>query len=310
MDRNEEKDFDTWLNGQREEFDAAMRESVDSAAVLRAIKHRSAAEARQEIDERVAVAAATGEPLNPEPDWPAERWERVDADFAALAQQAPLQTWSEYLAARHHHTLFHIQSRLGAPPPDAVPDWEDYGLEDVVLLEALSQGQQGALQRIVSLVRPLAVRYARGHFGIRGWPLEAADDVAQEALLALISGLPAYDHQKQPFLQFAYSVLKHKVSTDGGQAVVNLQLPLHRLVSYSHTKPDPASRFAALLRELPAERREVVVLRIVVGLSAEETATALGGKSAGWVRVEQHRALAELRRAVARLEIAEPDDTE
>ena len=51
------------------------------------------------------------------------------------------------------------------------------------------------------------------------------------------------------------------------------------------------------------KQREIVVLRVVVGLSAEETAEAVGS-TPGAVRVAQHRALARLRKALASEEVA------
>jgi RNA polymerase sigma-70 factor (ECF subfamily) len=48
--------------------------------------------------------------------------------------------------------------------------------------------------------------------------------------------------------------------------------------------------------------RELLVLRVAVGLSAEETGRAMG-MSAGAVRVAQHRALARLR-ALAAAEVS------
>ena len=56
---------------------------------------------------------------------------------------------------------------------------------------------------------------------------------------------------------------------------------------------------ARLLRVLPDKQREIVVLRVVVGLSAEETAATVGS-TPGAVRVAQHRALARLRRILER----------
>lgn len=50
----------------------------------------------------------------------------------------------------------------------------------------------------------------------------------------------------------------------------------------------------ALLQVLPEKQREILILRVVVGLSAEETAEAVGS-TAGAVRVAQHRALAKLK---------------
>jgi RNA polymerase sigma factor (sigma-70 family) len=60
---------------------------------------------------------------------------------------------------------------------------------------------------------------------------------------------------------------------------------------------DLAGRMAALLSMLPDKQREIVLLRVVIGLSAEETAEALNS-TPGAVRVAQHRALAKLRQAL------------
>ncbi|MBD0322825.1 MAG: hypothetical protein ICV72_05475, partial [Aldersonia sp.] len=49
-----------------------------------------------------------------------------------------------------------------------------------------------------------------------------------------------------------------------------------------------------LLNAISARHREILVLRLVVGLSAEETAVAIGS-TAGAVRVAQHRALQKLK---------------
>ncbi len=49
-----------------------------------------------------------------------------------------------------------------------------------------------------------------------------------------------------------------------------------------------------LLATLPEKQREILILRVVVGMSAEETAEAVGS-TPGAVRVAQHRALAKLK---------------
>ena len=58
-----------------------------------------------------------------------------------------------------------------------------------------------------------------------------------------------------------------------------------------------SAQLRALLDELPEKQREILVLRIVVGLSAEETAEIVGA-SPGAVRVAQHRALGKLRKNI------------
>ena len=55
-----------------------------------------------------------------------------------------------------------------------------------------------------------------------------------------------------------------------------------------------AGTMASLLLTLPPSQQEILRLRVAVGLSAEDTASALG-MTAGAVRVAQHRALAKLR---------------
>jgi RNA polymerase sigma-70 factor (ECF subfamily) len=49
-----------------------------------------------------------------------------------------------------------------------------------------------------------------------------------------------------------------------------------------------------LLEQLPEHHREILVLRVALGMSAVETAATVGSTS-GAVRVTQHRALAKLR---------------
>jgi RNA polymerase sigma-70 factor (ECF subfamily) len=58
-------------------------------------------------------------------------------------------------------------------------------------------------------------------------------------------------------------------------------------------------RVDALLADLTDEQREVLVLRIVAGLSVDETADAVGRRP-GAVRALQHRALARLRTNLSR----------
>ncbi len=58
-----------------------------------------------------------------------------------------------------------------------------------------------------------------------------------------------------------------------------------------------AQQVRELLSNLPETLRELLVLRVAVGMSADETGRALG-MSAGAVRVAQHRAMQRLRQLV------------
>lgn len=63
-----------------------------------------------------------------------------------------------------------------------------------------------------------------------------------------------------------------------------------------------SDQMARLMGMLPPKQREILILRVVVGLSAEETADAVGS-TPGAVRVAQHRALNRLRKALTLEEV-------
>jgi RNA polymerase sigma-70 factor (ECF subfamily) len=129
-----------------------------------------------------------------------------------------------------------------------------------------------------------------------------ADDVAQEVCIAVLSALPRYRDMGRPFASFVFGIASHKVA-DAMRSAARLAVPTEVLPDGPDEQPGPeetvvayleAQRARALLARLPGHLRELVILRVVTGLSAEETGNMLG-MSAGAVRVAQHRALARLR---------------
>jgi RNA polymerase sigma-70 factor (ECF subfamily) len=121
--------------------------------------------------------------------------------------------------------------------------------------------------------------------------------------LAALTALPRYKDQGRPFLAFVYGIAAHKVADAHRAAGRNRAEPTEVIPEQASAAAGPeqlvidaesAARMGALLAILPAKQREILILRVVVGLSAEETAEAVGS-SAGAVRVAQHRALARLR---------------
>jgi RNA polymerase sigma-70 factor (ECF subfamily) len=167
-------------------------------------------------------------------------------------------------------------------------------------------GDAQAMQRLLSHVRPLVVRYCRARVGRQERSFASADDVAQEVCLAVLTALPGYRDQGRPFLAFVYGIAAHKVA-DAHRAVArNRSEPLADVPDKPDDQAGPEQRamrgelcdeMAQLLKVLPPKQREIVVLRVVVGLSAEETADAVGS-TPGAVRVAQHRALTRLRAAL------------
>jgi len=154
----------------------------------------------------------------------------------------------------------------------------------------------------------MVVRYCRSRLGRITGHYHVADDVAQEVCIAVVSALPRYRDMGRPFASFVFGIASHKVA-DAVRTAGRLAIPTEDLPDGPDDGPGPedvvlayieAKRAMSLLAKLPVQQRELLVLRIVTGLSAEETGNALG-MSAGAVRVAQHRALARLR-AIAREE--------
>ncbi|MFC4084130.1 sigma-70 family RNA polymerase sigma factor [Amycolatopsis samaneae] len=167
-------------------------------------------------------------------------------------------------------------------------------------------GDPSAIDRLLAAIRPLVVRYCRARIGRQERSYASADDVAQEVCLAVLTALPAYRDQGRPFLGFVYGIAQHKVA-DAHRAVArNRADPVADLPEEAETGVGPEQRalqtelnerMARLLSVLPDRQREIVVLRVVVGLTADETADAVGS-TPGAVRVAQHRALGRLRRVL------------
>lgn len=164
-----------------------------------------------------------------------------------------------------------------------------------------------AVDRLMAQIRPLIVRYCRARVGRQERSFASADDVAQEVCLAVLAALPSYRDQGRPFLAFVYGIAAHKVADAHRAAARNRTEPVAEVPDMAESNPGPeqtamraelSEEMGALLQVLPHNQREIIVLRVVYGMSAEETAEAIGS-TPGAVRVAQHRALTRLRQVMA-----------
>lgn len=164
------------------------------------------------------------------------------------------------------------------------------------------RGDPEAVAELIEQVRPMVVRYCRSRLGRVSGHYHIADDVAQEVCIAVLSALPRYRDMGRPFASFVYGIAAHKVA-DAVRNALRAAVPIEELPDGPDEHPGPeetvvryveAERARALLARLPDHQRELLTLRVISGLSAEETGNVLG-MSAGAVRVAQHRALARLR---------------
>ena len=177
-------------------------------------------------------------------------------------------------------------------------------------------GDRDARDQLLGEIQPLVQRYCRGRLGRSEGVIGSADDVAQDVCLAVISALPHYEIKGLSFRAFVYGIAAHKV-TDAFRAIGRnrsdpvAELPDSPLLSDGPEQrllaAELAERLGHLLHKLTPRQREVLVLRIAVGLSAEETAQVVGS-TPGAVRVTQHRALNRLRGVIAGPLDVDPED--
>jgi RNA polymerase sigma-70 factor (ECF subfamily) len=199
-------------------------------------------------------------------------------------------------------------AQVTAAPP-AVPAWSRpvtrANLDAVAA--AASAGDTAATDELLSYLRPIMVRFCRTKLG-RVRPISSADDVAQEVCIAVFRALPTYQHLGRPFLSFVFGVAAHKVADVHRAAARDRSLPTAETpdtVTLAENPEEIALRrelveqTSGLLQTLLPRQREIVVMRVVLGMSAQETADAVG-TTPDAVRVAQHRALNRLRRTITR----------
>lgn len=171
------------------------------------------------------------------------------------------------------------------------------------LVAAAVKGDRRALGAVLGVIQPFVTRYCRARLGSQEWSHGSADDVAQEVCLAVVTALPSYRDQGRPFLAFVYGIAAHKVIDVRRSQWRNRSDPVSEVPDTAEVRAGPeqqvmngalSKQMGQLLEILPAKQREILLLRVVVGLSAEETAEAVES-TPGAVRVSQHRALARLR---------------
>jgi RNA polymerase sigma-70 factor (ECF subfamily) len=173
---------------------------------------------------------------------------------------------------------------------------------DTELATRAASGQPAAIDTLIRQIRPMLVRYCQSRLGHVTAPCQGAEDVVQEVCVAVLAALPRYRDMGRPFASFVLGIASHKVA-DARRSAARQAIPVHDLPDLPDVGPGPedavvasleARRARALLERLPQPQRELLFLRVLTGMSAQETGAALG-MSPGAVRVAQHRALTRLR---------------
>lgn len=174
-------------------------------------------------------------------------------------------------------------------PPRKIDDYlrspsagrrDELDLDELVSLAVGAEPR--ATEELLERLRPMISRYCRARLGRVDGSFDCADDVAQEVCVAVLAALPRYRCAGKAFTAFVFGIAQRTVAAYHGPA----------------SDRTDADRARVLLEQLPNGLCHLLVLRVAVGLSASETARAVG-MSPEAVRVAQHRALDRFRALAA-----------
>lgn len=165
------------------------------------------------------------------------------------------------------------------------------------LLDAARAGDEWAMTRLFRASNPALLRYLRHHAP------DVAEDLLAETWLAAAKHLPRFDGDAEAFRAWLFAVARRRVADHyrrRGRRPASVSLD-DETVCPSGDSPEKSAletlsaqhAIEALVRDLPQDQADVVMLRVVADLSVEQVAKMLG-RSPGSVRVLQHRALRSL----------------
>lgn len=167
--------------------------------------------------------------------------------------------------------------------------------------EILADAQTGSTLALGALYRDFNPRVCR-YFAARVPAL--AEDLAHETWLSVASQLRSFSGNESAFWAWLFTIARRRLVDhwrksvrSSKTAVADRSLTESRYASTDIDRLEAMDAIAELTYGMSADQVEVVLLRILGGLSVEEVA-AIIGKQPGAVRVIQHRAL---RKAASRL---------
>ena len=170
-----------------------------------------------------------------------------------------------------------------------------------VTLANARTGDEAAFARIFRDVQPALLRYLRV---ITAEP----EDVAGETWVQVVTGLRRFRGEEQDFRAWLFTIARNRAADAGRSRHRRPSVPLDMTdAAQQITAPDTADQALEavstqavmdLIKSLPREQAEIIMLRVVAGLDAGDVAKIVG-KSPGAVRVAAHRGLRRLAGQVA-----------
>jgi RNA polymerase sigma factor (sigma-70 family) len=172
---------------------------------------------------------------------------------------------------------------------------------DDLTVAAARRGDRAAMRVIYEALAPAVLGYLRAK-GVRD-----PEAVCGDVFVALLTQLPNVTGGRDGLRRLVFSIAHarmvddHRARTRAGTVVGYDPRFDERSVASAEdvaTESLALSRIRSVLRLLPDDQREVIVLRMVADLSIEQVAQVMG-RSTGAVKQLQHRGMAALRRHLA-----------
>jgi RNA polymerase sigma-70 factor (ECF subfamily) len=182
----------------------------------------------------------------------------------------------------------------------ASPRRQPQGLD--ALVESARDGSVAAFERIYRALAAQVLSYLRWH------RVSDPDGLTNDVFAQVHRKLGSFQGDEQGFRSWVFTIAHHRMIDDRRrsqrQPVVDSGVEVEEHRSTGDVEDDALAVMASdrvrdLLAMLSADQRAVVLLRVIADLSVEEVATILG-KREGAIKALQHRAMASLRRHLAR----------
>lgn len=164
------------------------------------------------------------------------------------------------------------------------------------VLRAAQQGDEAAFIQLFRATQPRLLRY----LGVVAGQL--AEDIAADTWVSIVRDLANFSGDDlSAFRGWVLSIARRRWVDEVRRRTRRPESPIAELpetvagddVASEVASSDGASRIIELIRTLPPDQAEVIMLRVVMGFDVETTAEAVG-KKPGAVRVLAHRGLRRL----------------
>ncbi|MEY2461518.1 MAG: polymerase sigma-70 factor, subfamily [Acidimicrobiaceae bacterium] len=166
------------------------------------------------------------------------------------------------------------------------------------VLSLAQAGDERAIGQLYRTYNPPLLRF------LAGQAPAAKEDLAQDVWMSVASSLASFDGDEGQFRAWLFTIARRRTIDHWRVVGRRPREVIGELLDLPQPEPPDQLAIQSAIAELTAgltdEQTEVVLLRVVAGLTVEQVASIIG-KSPGAIRVMQHRALRRLATQISRV---------